>query len=97
MAFVKLVIKSFKEKHLEPPGEECVLFVFGMIIAAPERPQEVFIATRPSFALDEIQEHAAIEKLQSVVMRPGRVASLLQKVFLKNRPCWRKGTRVEEG
>src|SRR5579883_670329 len=58
--------------------------MFALLVALPESSQEIFIIAQPSLTLDEVQEHAAIEQLQGIVVRPAFIIRLLPQVFLKN-------------
>ena len=44
--------------------------LIGRLIGLPERLQEVGIVTKPSFPLNKVEEHTAVEELQGVIVRP---------------------------
>ena len=41
-------------------------------------------AAQPAFALDEVEEHQAVEELERTVVSPGGVAGLAMEVFLQS-------------
>jgi hypothetical protein len=71
MPAVELVVEGFKEEHPQPLAEEGVTGLPRAFVAFPEVAEEVGIPAEPAFALDEVEEHQAVQELQCVVVRPG--------------------------
>ena len=57
--------------------------MIGRLIGLPERLQEVGIVTKPSFPLNKVEKHTAVEKLQSVIVRPLVVIRLIRQIILQ--------------
>ena len=53
------------------------------LIGLPERLQEVGIITKPSFPLNKVEEHTAVEELQGVIVRPLLVVGPIRQIILQ--------------
>ncbi|OGP83457.1 MAG: hypothetical protein A2V87_00360 [Deltaproteobacteria bacterium RBG_16_58_17] len=83
VASMKSVVERLEEHHFQPFLEKRVQRLFGIPIGGPEGLQEIGVATQPSLALDEIEEHDAIHELECMVVRPRFVFGLLGEVVLQ--------------
>jgi len=75
------VVERLEEEDAEPAVEERVWWRVGVPVRLAECGEEVGVVAQPPLALHEVQEHAAVEELESVVVGPVAVLGLLREVF----------------
>ena len=77
-------MNASKEEDVEPVLNEGIRRHVRLLIGLPERLQEVGVIAKPAFSLDEVEEHATVEKLQRIIVRPPGVLSLTRQVRLQS-------------
>ena len=63
MSAVEFFVERLEEEDVEPTLDKRIVRLVCGTVALPERPQKAGIAAEPTFALDEVEEHAAVEEL----------------------------------
>ena len=84
MATMEFVIEGLEEQHPQPLVKKAVLSLSSVLVAPPEILHKFRVITQPALALDEIEKHEAVEKLEGIPMSPGLILGLAKKVLLKN-------------
>ena len=91
------VVESAEEQRGKPCAYKRIRFVvsFNTFIGIPKCFEKFCVITQPAFTLDKIEEHATIEQLKRIVMRPRFITCLLKQVFLQD--VERHSVVAEEG